>query len=95
MSKGRYDWDVHELLKEWDRKCRPDNMRVGQCVRHGRNKWLIFGAFEGDDLIIAMDGDEPVVVPTNECFRGWDPDIDPIRFEEALQKRRKEKRART
>lgn len=95
MSKGRWDWEGYALLKEWEPKCRPDNMRVGQCMRHGRDKWLVFGAFEGDDLIIAMDGDEPIVVPVSECRRGWDPEVDPIRFEAELHRRKSEKRTST
>ena len=92
MVRARHDWDKHELLKEWDRSCRPDNMRCGQNIRHGIDKWLIFGEFEGVDLIIAMDGETPVVVPTAECLRGWDPDIDPIKFEAALRKKKSAKK---
>ena len=93
---GRRGWDhaARELLKEWKRVPTPTNMRLGQCVLHVPSQtWYLFGDFVEGQLV-ATDGGEGVMVDEPSSFkRGWDPDIDPEEFEEALRRRKAENRA--
>lgn len=79
-KRARWDHVGLDVLRAY--KPHPDaTTPVGWRVRNGTT-WYSLGEIVGDDVIAVSDEGAPVVLPLDETFREWDPELDPLVFEE-------------